>query len=101
MSLERRTSPARDGRVVSSHGRDAAVEDSARRRIHCRLQGRRLSVVCGDNVRWIEADTDGAGGFITEVRPRRTELARMNSRGRPEVVAANLTQLVAVIARLG
>jgi ribosome biogenesis GTPase len=100
MNLKPQTSPAREGRVVSSHGRDAVVEDTTRRRIHCRLQGRRLSVVCGDNVRWIEADTAGAGGFITEVRPRRTELARMNSRGKAEVVAANLTQLVTVIAPL-
>ena len=100
MNLKAQTAPARVGRVVSSHGRDAVVEDATRRRIHCRLQGRRLSVVCGDNVRWIEADTEGAAGLITEVRPRRTELARMNSRGKAEVVAANLTQLVSVIAPL-
>jgi ribosome biogenesis GTPase len=100
MNLKSQTAPVREGRVVSSHGRDAVVEDATRRRIHCRLQGRRLSVVCGDNVRWIEADTEGAAGLITEVRPRRTELARMNSRGKAEVVAANLTQLVSVIAPL-
>ncbi|MBM2854955.1 MAG: Small ribosomal subunit biosis GTPase RsgA [Steroidobacteraceae bacterium] len=100
MNLKAQTAPAREGRVVSSHGRDAVVEDAKRHRIHCRLQGRRLSVVCGDNVRWIEADTEGAAGLITEVRPRRTELARMNSRGKAEVVAANLTQLVSVIAPL-
>lgn len=89
-----------EGRVVSSHGRDAVVEDAARRRIHCRLQGRRLAVVCGDDVRWIAADTEGAAGLITEIGPRRTELARMNLRGKSELVAANLTQLVSVIAPL-
>lgn len=100
MNLKAQTATAREGRVVSSHGRDAVVEDAARRRIHCRLHGRRLSVVCGDNVRWIETETEGAAGLITGVRPRRTELARMNSRGKAEVVAANLTQLVSVIAPL-
>ncbi len=88
------------GRVVSSHGRDALVEDDAGRRVHCRLQGRRLSAVCGDRVRWIDADTEGAAGMITEVLPRATELARMNLRGKAEVIAANLTQLVSVIAPL-
>lgn len=88
------------GRVVSSHGRDAVVEDDAGRNVHCRLQGRRLSAVCGDRVLWIDADTEGAAGLIAEVLPRRTELARMNLRGESEVIAANLTQLVAVIAPL-
>ncbi|MGB5132327.1 MAG: ribosome small subunit-dependent GTPase A, partial [Steroidobacteraceae bacterium] len=69
-------------------------------RVHCRLQGRRLTAVCGDRVRWIEADTEGAAGLITAVLPRTTELARMNLRGKAEVVGANLTQLVAVIAPL-
>ena len=89
-----------EGRVISSHGRDAVVEDVAHRQVHCRLQGRKLSAVCGDAVRWIAASTDGAAGLITEIRPRRTELARMNLRGQSEVVAANLTQLVSVIAPL-
>ena len=94
------TAVAHPGRVVSSHGHDAVVEDAAGRRVHCRLQGRRLTAVCGDRVRWIEADTEGAVGLITEVLPRTTELARMNLRGKAEVVGANLTQLVAVIAPL-
>jgi ribosome biogenesis GTPase len=100
MSLTSQTPAIHEGRVVSSHGRDAVIEDAARRHIHCRMRGRRLSVVCGDNVRWIAADTEGAAGLITEIGPRRTELARMNSRGKSEIVAANLTQLVSVIAPL-
>lgn len=88
------------GRVISSHGRDAVIEDAAHRQIHCRLQGRKLSAVCGDEVGWIAANTEGAAGLITEIRPRRTELARLNLRGQSEVVAANLTQLVSVIAPL-
>lgn len=88
------------GRVVSSHGRDAVVEDGTGSRVHCRLQGRRLSAVCGDAVLWIDAETEGAAGLITEVLPRATELARMNLRGKAEVIAANLTQLVTVIAPL-
>ena len=49
----KRQAPAvagRAGRVVSSHGRDAVVEDAEGRRVHCRLQGRRQAAVCGDRV---------------------------------------------------
>lgn len=89
---------ARDGRVVASHGRDASVLDDAGRTVHCRLQGRRLAVVCGDRVRWSPGRTEGGAGVIVEVLPRTSLLSRIDSRGDPEPVAANLTQLVAVVA---
>lgn len=91
-------SPSLAGRVVASHGRDASVQDGSGRRIHCRLQGRRLAVVCGDRVRWIHASTEGGAGIIVEVLPRDSLLARIDARGIAEPVAANLTQLVAVVA---
>lgn len=100
MKLKPQPAASHEGRVVSSHGRNAVIEDATHRQIRCRLQGRKLSAVCGDDVRWIAADTEGAAGLIKEIRPRRTELARMNLRGESEVVAANLTQLVSVIAPL-
>ncbi|MGQ0430180.1 MAG: ribosome small subunit-dependent GTPase A [Gammaproteobacteria bacterium] len=89
---------ARAGRVVASHGRDALVEDESGDRVRCRLQGRRLAVVCGDRVRWLPARTEGGGGIVTEVLARDTELVRVNLRGGREPVAANLSQLVAVVA---
>ncbi len=88
------------GRVVASHGRDSRVADDSGRQIHCRLQGRRLVAVCGDRVLWTLAQTETGAGFIVEVLPRRNLLARIDSRGAPEPVAANLTQLVAVVAPL-
>jgi ribosome biogenesis GTPase len=88
----------RSGRVVASHGRDAVVADTSYGRVHCRLQGRRLSVVCGDRVRWMRTPTEGGDGVIVEVMPRVNCLARIDSRGMPEPVAANLSQLVAVLA---
>lgn len=86
------------GRVIASHGRDAVVVDDSGRQTPCRLQGRRLAVVCGDRVRWIRASTEGATGLITEVLPRSTLLARINQRGESEAVAANLSQLITVVA---
>jgi ribosome biogenesis GTPase / thiamine phosphate phosphatase len=89
---------AREGRVVASHGRDAEVLDDGGGAVHCRLQGRRLAVVCGDRVRWRPGSTEGGSGVIVERLPRRTLLARLTLRGEHEPVAANLTQLVAVVA---
>ena len=86
------------GRVVASHGRDAAVVDESGCRVHCRLHGRRLAVVCGDRVRWTPARTEGGSGLIVERLPRTSLLARIDARGEAEPVAANLTQLVAVVA---
>jgi ribosome biogenesis GTPase len=86
------------GRVVASHGRDATVADDAGGRVHCRLQGRRLAVVCGDRVRWSPTETEGGAGVVVEVLPRRNCLARIDTRGSAEPVAANLTQIVAVLA---
>lgn len=37
-------------------------------------------------------------GFVDELKPRRSELARIDSRGRRELIAANVTQLVVVLA---
>jgi ribosome biogenesis GTPase len=89
---------SRAGRVVASHGRDATVVGDDGSRVHCRLHGRRLAVVCGDRVRWHAARTEGGAGVIDEVLPRASLLARISARGDAEPVAANLTQLVAVVA---
>jgi len=88
----------REGGVVASHGRDATVRDDDGRTVHCRLQGRGLAVVCGDRVRWSPAQTEGGTGVVVEVLPRASLLSRISSRGDPEPVAANLTQVVAVVA---
>ena len=100
MNSGRESGPLLAGRVVASHGRDASITDDAGRRIHCRLQGRRLAVVCGDHVHWTPANTEAGAGHIVEVLPRTSLLARIDSRGTAEPVAANLTQLVAVVASM-
>jgi ribosome biogenesis GTPase len=86
------------GRVVSAHGRRVIVEDAAGNSQACRLYGRRLQLVCGDRVRWVPEDAEGATGLVVGVEPRTTELARISSSGAGEVIVANLDQLVAVIA---
>jgi ribosome biogenesis GTPase len=92
------TVPLLDGRIVASHGRQVQVEDAEGVRHACRLHGRRLEAVCGDEVQWAYAVAGDAQGTVYEILPRRTLLERLDGSGRTEPVVANLTQLVAVVA---
>jgi ribosome biogenesis GTPase / thiamine phosphate phosphatase len=87
------------GRVIASHGRHVLVETANGGRHPCTLFGRRLDAVCGDEVRW-QPDAKSTRGVVVERLPRRTWLARSDSRGRSEVIVSNLSQLVVVSAGL-
>ncbi|MBT8132190.1 MAG: GTPase RsgA, partial [Gammaproteobacteria bacterium] len=86
------------GRVVAAHGRTAIVEDQHRNKISCAMKGKQLRAVCADNVMWRPEQSDAGNGIILEILKRETELARPDSRGRPETVAANMSQLLIVVA---
>lgn len=85
------------GRVVASYGKRLVVEDDAGARRPAFVGRRGLKVVCGDRVGWREA-VDGGEVAVLELMPRATELSRPDSRGRPEVLAANVDQVVVVCA---
>ena len=84
------------GLVVARHRRHVTVEDAAREWHRCGLPSRRLRPLVGDEVEW-EKQADETG-IVTGVAARRTVLTRIDSRGRREPVAANLTQLLVVAA---
>jgi ribosome biogenesis GTPase len=89
-------------RVVESFGRRAIIRTADGERIAADLFGKRLTVVCGDEVhvrmpRPVAA-ASGESPRIVSVIPRRTLLQRTDSRGRTEPLASNLTLLAAVIA---
>lgn len=65
--------------------------------VEARIKGKRLTPVCGDRVTatTIENESDW---LITEIQKRDNELTRPDSRGRTEVLAANLDYLAAVAA---
>lgn len=83
------------GQVVASYGQRVLVEDASATRHLCILSGRRLRAVCGDRVKWRDTEDHG-DGIVTGVLARETELLRPDKRGRVEVIAANLTRLLAV-----
>ena len=85
------------GCVVEAYGRRVLVERTDLTRVPCKLRGRNLSVVAGDDVR-IELSPGDDEWTVTERLPRRNVLERSDSRGRSESLAANLDQLGVVIA---
>jgi ribosome biogenesis GTPase len=88
-----------DADVVAAFGRHLLVRDAAGAQLRARPSGRKLSIVCGDRVR-CEPDPKHDELLIVEVLPRKTLLARANTRGASEPVVANVTQLVVVVASL-
>ena len=87
-------------RVIESFGRRVIVETVAGERGPAELFGRRLACVCGDDVM-----IRRTGGSPTQDHPRivavgerRSLLARTDSRGRTEAMAANVSLLVVLLA---
>ena len=82
---------------MAAFGQRLLVEGAGGDR-HPAFVGRRgLRLVCGDRVRWQLSDDEGDVAVV-ERMPRDTELTRPDSRGRVEVLAANIDQVVVVCA---
>jgi len=73
------------------------VEDPSGVRHRAFVARRGLRIVCGDRVRWSFSGEDGEVAVLDR-EPRQTELSRPDSRGRAEVLAANIDQVVVVCA---
>ncbi|MBV6418609.1 MAG: Small ribosomal subunit biogenesis GTPase RsgA [Steroidobacteraceae bacterium] len=86
-----------EAEVIATFGRRVRVRDDAGGEHDARPRGRKLVIACGDRVR-CERDPRHEEVHATAVLPRRTALWRSNLRGGAELVVANITHLVAVIA---
>jgi ribosome biogenesis GTPase len=82
---------------VIAHGPSAHVQLADGSEVLARAAGRDLQFVCGDRVRCVYDEQHGQWR-IEAVAPRRSALYRSNARGRAELVAANLSLLVVVVA---
>ena len=91
------TTPSFDARIVAVFGRDLLVRDAAGTELRARPKGRRMNIVCGDDV---VCERDAAHDEVTvvEARPRHTALYRSNTRGEAEPIVANISQLFVVLA---
>ena len=88
--------PPAEGRVVIRHGATLGVEDGMGRIIQCRTRQHIGHPVCGDRVVW--QPTEAHTGVVTALLPRTSVLSRPDFSGRDKPLAANLTQLVIVLA---
>jgi len=85
--------------VTAARGHRLELEAADGRRLPARTKGKRLRVVCGDRVE--AAPIAGEDDWlVAAVAPRDNLLARIDSRGRAETLAANLDQLVVTAAVL-
>lgn len=91
------STPLLDGRIVASFGRSCLVELADRSLLDCVTRGKRGALACGDRVS--VALTSAGHGVIESLAPRSTLLYR-SDRVRQKLVAANVTQIVIVVAPL-
>jgi len=83
------------GQVVAVHGRHYVVELAGGEAVPCFPRGKKSLVACGDRVEVLMSARDQ--GVIEAVDPRRSLLFR-SDRYREKLIAANVTQMVIVLA---
>jgi ribosome biogenesis GTPase len=84
-----------DGRIVAAYGRRYLVELTDATQLDCVTRGRRGALACGDRVG--VAHSAPGQGVIETLAARETLLYR-SDRGRQKLIAANVTQIVVVVA---
>ena len=85
-----------DGLVITRYGSHALVESHLGTRIHCSIRPHIESLVAGDRVIW-QAEGDEQG-VVVSAYPRLSVLGRPDKRSQLKPVAANITQLIIVVA---
>ncbi len=85
-----------DGLVIKRFSRHAQIEDSTGARIQCSIRPTLDTLVAGDRVVW---QTEGHGqGVVVSRYPRQSVLGRPDKRNALRPVAANITQVMIVVA---
>ncbi|MED5618616.1 ribosome small subunit-dependent GTPase A [Ideonella sp. BN130291] len=86
------------GLVVAAHGRHFIVETPEGRRLICHPRGKKSDCVVGDRVRWMPVGAaSDAEGVIEHIEARRNLLFRQDE-WRTKSFAANLDQLMVLVA---
>ncbi|WP_265944097.1 ribosome small subunit-dependent GTPase A [Dechloromonas sp. A34] len=84
-----------EGRVIAAHGRQYVVELADGTRLPCFPRGKKSDIACGDRVD-IQRTSDDQG-VIEAIQPRTSLLYRSNE-VKQKLIAANVDQLVIVVA---
>lgn len=86
-----------DGLVIAVFGRHYRVETRDKIILNCVIRGKRSGVVCGDQVEILP--TTPGQGVIEKIQPRTTLLHRSDA-FREKIIAANITQIIIVVAAI-
>lgn len=84
-----------EGRVIAAHGRQYLVELADGIVLPCFTRGKRSDVACGDRVSILRSSDDQ--GVIEAIQPRTSLLYRSNE-VKQKLIAANVDQLLIVVA---
>jgi len=84
------------GRVIVRHGRSLLILAEDGSSVHAMLRANLGEAVCGDKVVW--QGTANGEGVVVAMQPRTTALSRPGFGGQEKTIAANITQLVVVLA---
>lgn len=85
-----------DGLVITRFSKHVVVEDNQGKQIRCSIRPNLETIVAGDRVIW---QAEGVNqGVVVSLYPRSSVLAKPTSSGLIKPVAANITQLIVVIA---
>ncbi|MDZ7782993.1 MAG: small ribosomal subunit biogenesis GTPase RsgA [Halioglobus sp.] len=87
--------PEREGLVIAHHGKQVVVESESGIPRRCHLRANLEGLVTGDRVVWCESEPTGV---VVAQLPRQNELSRPDARGALKPVAANIDQMVIVVA---
>ena len=87
--------PEQDGLVIAHYGTQVAVESEPGCRQRCHLRANLEGLVTGDRVVWCEGDPMGV---VVAQRERHSVLSRPDPYGKLKPVAANIDQIMLVIA---
>ncbi len=96
LEQEGKPNPPTAGTVITRHGQNLVVEDGGGQLWHCLSRQNIGDPVCGDRVVW--QATGDRQGVVTAIQPRRSALRRPNYSGENRALAANITQMVVVLA---
>jgi ribosome biogenesis GTPase / thiamine phosphate phosphatase len=87
----------REGLVIAHFGSQVAVESASGESQRCHIRANLEGLVTGDRVIWCEGEPTGV---VVAHLPRDSVLSRPDSQGKLKPVAANIDQIVIVLAAL-
>ena len=93
---ENRHDDTNDGLILTRFGRHALVETSHGPHLRCAISQNMEALVAGDRVLWQRINE--TEGIIISCYPRQSVLSRPNPRGEIKPIAANIDQILIVVA---